>query len=170
MLDDFLRADLLSNVGTRWHGVSDRVMGGVSRESVELTGIRDRLCVRLTGDVRLDNNGGFIQMALDLAADGETLDASRYGGVSVDVWGNGELYDLRLRTADCIRPWQSYRTAFIAGPAWSQINLPFDSFEPHRLETSLDTGRLRRLGFLGIGRAFTADLAVAQLSLYEENE
>ena len=165
LLDDFLYTDLMSSAGMRWQGVSDRVMGGVSRENVELTEICGRRCLRLRGDVRLDNNGGFIQMALDLAEAGGTLDASPYTGVSVDVWGNGEEYDLRLRTADCVRPWQSYRTSFIAEPAWSQINLPFESFVPHRLGASLDLRCLRRLGFLGIGRAFAADLAVAKLSL-----
>jgi len=58
----------LSNAA--WRGFSDRVMGGVSRETVSHEVIDGECCVRLTGEVRLDNNGGFIQMAIDLAPEG----------------------------------------------------------------------------------------------------
>ena len=34
LIDDFSRTDLVSRPGTRWHGVSDRVMGGISEASV----------------------------------------------------------------------------------------------------------------------------------------
>jgi hypothetical protein len=169
-LDDFRGDDLVSALGTRWHGFSDRVMGGVSRESVVPAEIDGRRCVRLTGDVRLDNDGGFIQMALDLATNGATFDASAYRGLSLEIRGNGEHYGLHLRTADCVRPWQSYRTGFVAEPHWHEIKLPFHTFAPHRLTAPMDISRLRRLGLVAIGRAFAADLAVARLGLYRESE
>jgi hypothetical protein len=165
-LDDFRRDDLISAFGAPWRGFSDRVMGGVSRETVALAEIDGRRCLRLTGDVRLDNDGGFIQMALDLAADGAFFDASAYRDLSLQVRGNGESYGVHLRTADCVRPWQSYRARFVAEPRWREIRLPFDRFEPHRLTTPLDVRRLRRIGLVAIGRAFSADLAIARLSLY----
>lgn len=166
LLDDFRRDDFVSALATRWRGVSDRVMGGVSRETVTLAEIDGRRCLRLTGAVRLDNDGGFIQMALDLAANGASLDASAYRGLTLEIRGNGESYGLHLRTADCARPWQSYRAGFVAEPRWREIGLPFHAFAPHRLTASLDIRRLRRLGLVAIGRPFTADLAVASLSLY----
>src|SRR5512143_1823375 len=68
ILDDFSRGNRISTLGTPWRGFSDRVMGGISQEMIALTEIDGRRCLRLTGDVRLENNGGFIQMALDLAS------------------------------------------------------------------------------------------------------
>jgi hypothetical protein len=166
ILNDFTRDDLISVLGTRWRGFSDQVMGGISQETMALTEIDGRRCLRLTGDVRLENNGGFIQMALDLAPDGRTLDASAYMGVLVVVRGNGESYGVHLRTPDCVRPWQSYRANFVAGSEWQEIRLPFNRFEPHRLTAPLDVRYLRRLGLVAIGRAFHADLAVGVVGLH----
>ena len=39
--------------------------------------------------MRLENNGGFIQMALDLGPEGRTLDASSYAGVLLVARSNG---------------------------------------------------------------------------------
>lgn len=105
-------------------------MGGVSQETMALTEIDGRRCLRLTGDVRLENNGGFIQMALDLAIEGQPLDASSCAGVLLVARGNGESYGVHLRTPDCLRPWQSYRAGFVAAPEWREIRLPFQRFEP----------------------------------------
>lgn len=166
ILDDFSRDDLVSTLGTPWRGFSDQVMGGISQETIALTAIDGRPCLRLTGDVRLENNGGFIQMALDLGPEGRTLDASSYAGVLLVARGNGESYGVHLRTPACARPWQSYRAGFIAGPEWREIRVPFDRFEPYRLTEPLDVRHLRRIGLVAIGRAFHADLAVNAIGLY----
>ena len=167
VIDDFARQDLVSSLGTRWRGVSDRVMGGVSVERVALDEIDGRRCLRLTGDVRLENDGGFIQMALDLAPGGGVLDAGGYSGLDLLVRGNGEAYGAHLRTADVVRPWQAYRARFTAGPRWERVRLPFAEFAAHRIDAAFDASRLRRLGLVAIGRAFSADLCVAEVSLYQ---
>ncbi len=166
LIDDFSAPGRTSRLGTRWRGVSDRVMGGISEATVALDRIDGRACLRLTGEVRLENDGGFIQASLDLAPEGGSVDASAFAGLRLLVRGNGEGYALHLRTPDNRRPWQSYRAQFTAGPAWETVELPFASFRPHRLEAPLDVTRLRRLGLVAIGRAFQADLAVAELGFY----
>lgn len=166
LIDDFADANLVSKLGTRWRGVSDQVMGGLSEAAVTRGVIDGRACLQLTGDVRLENNGGFIQAALDLSPSGEPFDASGYRGLRLVVRGNGEQYSIHLRSPDSIRPWQSYRAHFTAGPDWQTIDLPFESFEPHRVQTALDTARLRRIGLVAIGRTFHADLAVSELAFY----
>lgn len=166
LIDDFTNVDLISKLGTRWRGVSDRVMGGVSQASVYWEKIDDRPSLRLMGDVRLDNNGGFIQASLDLAVSGDTLDASNYTGIRLIVYGNGEQYSVHLRTPDNVRPWQSYRAHFTASASWTTVQIPFGDFVPHRLEAPLDVKRLRRIGLVAIGRAFHADLTVSELSFY----
>jgi hypothetical protein len=168
LIDDFSRQDLTSKLGTQWRGVSDKVMGGISDVAVTHDVIDGRPCLRLTGDVRLENRGGFLQSALDLASSGDTFDASGYAGVRVVVRGNGEQYSVHLRTPDNIHPWQSYRAHFTAGRDWETIDLPFAAFAPYRLDVPLDISRLRRLGLVAIGRAFFADLAVSELGFYRQ--
>jgi hypothetical protein len=84
--------------------------------------------------------------------------------VRIIVRGNGEKYSVHLRTPDNVRPWQSYRANFTAGPDWKTIDLPLEPLVPYRLEAALDTTRLRRIGLVAIGRAFYADLAVSGLA------
>ncbi|TQV70627.1 CIA30 family protein [Denitrobaculum tricleocarpae] len=166
LIDDFSDSDLTSKLGTTWRGFSDRVMGGVSQASVTREQLDGRWAMRLRGDVRLENNGGFVQAALDLSPDRGMYDASGFTGLRLTVRGNGEEYGLHLRSADNTRPWQSYRAQFVAGPEWETLELPFASFTPHRLEAPLVTSRLRRIGLVAIGRAFTADLAVSEIAFY----
>ncbi len=75
ILDDRSRDDLVSSVGTTWRRVADTVMGGVSSGRLQATVMEGRPCLRLTGRVSLDNDGGFLQMSLDLNPAGE-LDAT----------------------------------------------------------------------------------------------
>jgi len=163
LIDDFGGRDLISKLGTRWRAVSDRVMGGISEASIAQDTIDGRQCLRLTGDVCLENNGGFLQAALDLHPSGKDIDVSGYTGVRLVVRGNGERYSVHLRTPDNVRPWQSYRAHFTAGADWETIHLPFKDFALHRLDAPLDTTRLRRIGLVAIGRAFHADLAVCEI-------
>lgn len=166
LVDDFSSLELVSKLGTRWLGVSDQVMGGVSEAGVARTVVARRICLRLTGDVRLENNGGFIQAACDLDREGGSLDLSRYAGLRLGVLGNGERYSVHLRTPDNTRPWQSYRGHFIAEANWAEVSLPFNAFVPHRIDLPLDISRLRRIGLVAIGRAFRADLAVCKIAFY----
>ena len=45
-----------------WRFFSDQVMGGVSEGQVSLEQDGDKVFIRLYGDVRTANNGGFIQL------------------------------------------------------------------------------------------------------------
>lgn len=148
-----------------WRLITDGVMGGVSRGQL-LDAERDgQPCQCMQGEVSTANNGGFVQMALDLT-DGEVLDASAFAGLELEVFGNGERYNAHLRTTDTRLPWQAYRASFLAEPRWQCLRLPFASFAPHRIEQPLRIDRLRRLGLVAIGRPFTAELCVARVALY----
>ena len=155
-----------ATIGTRWELIADRVMGGVSSGEMTRELVAGRPALRMRGAVSLENNGGFVQIALDLATGGVAVDARPWTGIEIDVFGNGERYNLHLRTTDVVRPWQSYRAEFIATPAWQTTRLPFSKFEPHRIDVPLDLARLRRLGVVAIGRAFSADVAIGRLQFY----
>lgn len=67
-------------------------MGGLSSGSVARETSDGRPANVLRGTVTLANNGGFIQMATDLVPAGsslETVDASRFKGVELDVRAEG---------------------------------------------------------------------------------
>lgn len=166
LIDDFRRNDFISCRGTRWRGISDRVMGGVSELSLCYRALRGRRCLQLAGQVRLENNGGFVQMALDLDPEGGDVDASSFTGLRLLVLGNDQRYAVHLRTADVSRPWQSYRAQFDALPQWQEVKIPFRELMPHRIDAPLDLTRVRRLGLVAIGRAFQAELAVAEIAFY----
>lgn len=160
VIDDLSRPDGAAAVGTRWRLVTDRVMGGVSDGTLVREIVAGRPALRMRGAVRLENNGGFVQLALDLASDGGVVDARAWRGLELDVIGNDEAYGVHLRTDTVERPWQAYRAGFRAPAAWRTVQLAFADFVPHRTEAPLDIRRLRRIGVVAIGRAFAADVAV----------
>lgn len=162
----FSLADLSATRGpARWQLFTDRVMGGVSSGEVEVAEVDGKQCLRMRGDVRLENNGGFVQIATNLSAD-EVQAAASHTGIALEVYGDGETYNVHLRTEDMGRPWQSYRASFRAEPHWHTVHLPFSGFEPHRVEGKLQPGEVRRLGLVAIGRAFAPDLCVARVWIY----
>ena len=167
LIDDFAAGDGRSRLGTEWRFVSDGVMGGRSTGRLDWDEIRGRRALCLRGEVSLANDGGFIQATLDLAPSG-TLDGRDWSGIRLLVQGNGERYNLHLKTLDLRLPWQSYRSTFTAEPDWQDVHLPFAGFVAHRVQTPLDVRRLRRLALVAIGRAFEAELCVAEIGLYRE--
>jgi hypothetical protein len=150
----------------RWRLVTDAVMGGVSRGTLANETVQGRAGIRMRGLVRTENNGGFIQLALDFDSDGRSFDASAFRGMEIDVLGNGETYGAHLRTTTMSRPQQSYRQGFFATTRWQRLAIPFSDFVPHRIEGPIDVRRLRRIGIAAIGRAFEADLTIARLAFY----
>jgi hypothetical protein len=169
-IEDLSRDFPEAATGTRWQMLSDAVMGGVSAGRITRDVIDGRPAIRMQGAVSLDNNGGFIQIALDLAPGGGAVDAAGFAGIALDVVGNDEDYGLHLRTAELSRPWQSYRAGFTARPAWRELRFPFARFVPHRTEAPLDPRLLRRIGIVAIGREFRADVAVGGVRFYGRDD
>ena len=155
--------DDLSRERPQWQLFTDRVMGGVSHGTMSREEVAGRPAIRMRGDVSLENSGGFVQIAIDLSPDGKAVDASIWRGLELDVFGNGEEYSLHLRTEDLTRPWQSYRQSFRADPQWRTVRFHFEDFKAYRTDTALNLRRLRRIGIVAIGRAFSADISVGGL-------
>jgi hypothetical protein len=166
LIDDFTGANGISSFGPQWRMFTDQVMGGISTAKWCYDMIDGRRCVRLEGEVSLENNGGFVQIALPLMKEGQPLDASSYKGVRLWARGNGEAYYIHLRSSDTRRPWQYYGARFVTGDAWRMIELPFSDFEPENLGTKLKPDRLVRIAVVAIKKEFKADIAVARLEFY----
>jgi hypothetical protein len=163
LIDDRRSGSEASTLGPAWRFFSDGVMGGVSTGGMTVETVQGRSALCLRGQVRLENNGGFIQMALELPA---LPDAPTWRGLELQVLGNAHRYGLHLRTADMTAPWQAWRAGFEAGPAWRTLRLPFQTFEPYRSGGELLPERLRRIGLVAIGERFDAELCLARLALY----
>ena len=166
LVDDFSGEQGTSAVGTEWRLFTDRVMGGVSDATSSLETIEGRRCLRLRGRVSLENNGGFIQVALPLAQGGRPFDASEFKGVRAWVRGNGKTYHIHLRTAQTRLPWQYFSAAFDSTPIWRPVDLPFDGFKPENLQAKLDARGIERIAVVAIGEEFEADVAVSRLEFY----
>ena len=168
IIDDRASGNISSSLGTSWRLVTDQVMGGVSKGDLTQDSYKGRNCLRMCGDVSTDNNGGFVQIALDLIKD-KPFDASAYAGVELSVSGNDEHYNIHVRTTDLWLPWQSYRFSFKATPEWQTIRIPFASLEAYRTTKELHKDKLKRIGLVGIGRDFKVDLCVGSIKFYVVN-
>jgi hypothetical protein len=166
IIDDRSSGDLSSNLDTQWRLVTDQVMGGISNGQLTLDSYHERKCLRMRGAVSTENNGGFVQMVLNLT-DEKRFDASAYAGVELDVAGNNESYNIHLRTADLWLPWQSYRASFKATGDWQTIRIPFAEIKAYKTTSKFRQDKLKRIGLLGIGRDFQADLCLAAIRFYK---
>ena len=98
---------------------------------------------------------GLYKWRLELVPDedGATLNAERRSSEAT----------LRVFPSDNVKLVFEFRDAERSGTSLFMKDLFRDVF---RLETPLDVTRLRRLGLVAIGRAFHADLAVAEIGFY----
>lgn len=165
IIDSRSHTDLYTDNSAMWRIFTDAVMGGVSAGVLVPAEIDGRPCLHLSGAVSLANNGGFIQASVDLSESG-CFDASAYQGIEIDIYGNGEIYNLHLRTLDTQIVWQSYRASFQTQASWQRIRLAFTDFTPHRITTPLNKSCLHRVGIVAIGRIMQADIAFTNLSFY----
>ncbi|NJS40475.1 MAG: NADH ubiquinone oxidoreductase [Rhodobacteraceae bacterium] len=159
MIDDFT-----ARPETRWRFFADTVMGGVSSGKVSFVTEGGRTHARMTGTVSTANNGGFIQMRLDMAdagPDGAT-------GVRLVVRGNDQRYFVHLRTDGTVLPWQYYQAGFDVTRDWAEVRLPFSTFEPSGalLRDTLRADRLTSIGVVAFGRDHEAMIEVREVGFY----
>jgi hypothetical protein len=93
VIDDLTEEFPITCSGTQWAGVTDRVMGGHSEGTLAREEYQGRMANVLKAHVRLENNGGFVQMATDLAlnpAVSPTVDASNFDGIVAELYYDGK--------------------------------------------------------------------------------
>lgn len=103
-----------------WIIVNDDVMGGRSSARIEATDSG----IRFTGDLSLENNGGFSSTRHLLAEPPTGMD-----GVRVELKGDGRDYQLRLRQErrfDGV----AWSAPFGTDGEWQTVEIPFSEFEP----------------------------------------
>lgn len=150
-----------------WQSADDRVMGGESIARLEQKFEENAHLACLSGRVSLANRGGFIQMKWPV--DSSAFDLSNISGVYLEVRGNGETYNVHLRSRQLWLPWQSYRQTFNTTQSWQTIYLPFSAFMGYKTSKPLEPAELSKIGIVAIGRAFEVDVCVRQLGFYRED-
>lgn len=167
LVDDFARTSGTSYLGTPWSTITDQVMGGLSSAQSTHEKVEGNPCLRLTGVVRLENNGGFIQARLALAKGDALFNAEKYRGIRLRVKGNGKSYYIHLQSSHTTRPWQYYAAEFPTTEEFRSVELPFEQFKPQNLTTKLDPKTLRRIAVVAAKEAFRADVWVASIEFYQ---
>ncbi len=156
-------AENLINKG-KWSFFSDTVMGGVSEGKAGYVNSDIGKALRLTGNVSTANNGGFIQVRIDVAsgiAKGKT-------GIVLKARGNGEQYFLHLRNSSTLLPWQYYQAGFQTSQNWREIRLPFENFKKSStfMNAAINVDTIKSIGIVAFGKNYYADISVIYLDFY----
>ena len=148
----------------RWRFFTDGVMGGVSTGRVAFLTEDVGTYAHMTGSVSTENNGGFIQMRMDLP-NGAPEDAM---GVRLIVRGNDQEYFLHLRTGGTVLPWQYYQAGFLVSGEWREVRLPFNTFERSgRLLRAIPRAdSLKSIAVVAYGRDHEAEVDVREVGFY----
>ena len=149
---------------TRWRFFADTVMGGVSTGQVTFKTQDEKSYAQMTGRVSIANNGGFIQIRMDLP----TSVPAGTQGIRLLVRGNDQSYFVHLRTNSTLLPWQYYQAEFAVTKNWTEIKLPFSAFEASGkiLRKTPRAQNLKSLGIVAYGRDHIAEIDVHKVSFY----
>ena len=112
-----------------WQIVDDVVMGGKSNGNFQLN--KDGHAV-FSGDVSLENNGGFSSVQYTFDA----LDITNYKTVYIKLKGDGNNYQFRLKKDQ--NDYYSYKKEFNTNGDWQTIKLQLASLQPTYRGRSLD--------------------------------
>lgn len=139
-------------------------MGGVSTGSVSFLSEDKAIHARMTGRVSTANNGGFIQMRIELP----TAAPEGSEGVRLIVRGNEQRYFVYLRTNGTVLPWQYYQAGFDVSRDWVEVRLPFSAFEASgRILRSIPRAQgLKSRGIVAFGRDHDAEIEVLEVGFY----
>lgn len=142
-IDDFRGAR--EDIG--WQAVNDGVMGGLSEGGP----IKHDDFLRFSGNLSLENNGGFSSIRRSVA-----LDLSQASGVRLLVRGDGRTYQFRFQTdARLQNRWAvAFSGAFeTKKDEWVEVVVPFSelsqSFRGYQFDNyTFDPTKIERLGII----------------------
>lgn len=107
-----------------WYTVNDNVMGGISTSSVRIDPDSEKLT--FSGSVSLENNGGFASTRSDWVS----YNLQGYDGILMRVFGDGNVYRFRIRTA-LTGPEVAYTALFeTKAGTWQDVYIPFTDMIP----------------------------------------
>ncbi len=117
ILTDFNNASELQS----WYVVNDGVMGGLSKGYLRHN---DAGYAVFSGDISLDNNGGFSSIRKTY----NKQDISGYTYAVLKVRGDGKKYQFRVKSSS--REYHSYVYEFSTQEEWEEIIIPLKEMRP----------------------------------------
>ena len=165
MILDQLKNPKITNQSQKWNFITDQVMGGVSTGKFIVEKVDGEMCYRMTGDVSTENNGGFIQIRAKLNPE---INSKDYEGVYVKVYGNEKNYNLHLRTALTLAPWQYYSYTFTTTKNWIEIRAPFEQFKKSNFyqPKSIVGQNIKSVGLVAGFDDFKSDICLSEIGFY----
>lgn len=115
---DFSAESSLDN----WYTVDDVVMGGVSNSSFEISEQGNAV---FSGNVSLDNNGGFASLRHVF----QKLDMGSFQTIAIRLKGDGLRYQFRVKSSRNER--HSYTYYFDTSGSWQWIEIPLSEMYPN---------------------------------------
>ena len=164
MAQTILFDDFLDNPTKRWEFITDQVMGGVSTGNVSFMTEKGTSYARMTGNVSLENNGGFIQFRRRVTSHFEKSKQ----GLELKLRGNDQQYFVHIRTTGTFLPWQHYHAPFSSNSDWTIVRIPFSMFERSSgfLSKKITAKNIRSIGIVAFGKKHEVQLDVKQISIF----
>tara|TARA_Y100001970_G_C13977788_1_gene721531 strand:+ start:119 stop:727 length:609 start_codon:yes stop_codon:yes gene_type:complete len=146
----------------KWTFITDNVMGGVSKGSLNFFKSKDDIIAHMSGEVSTKNNGGFIQIRREL----KNINLTKLESISFLAKGNNEEYFLHIRTKKTILPWQYYSVKFFVNDKFSEFILPIANFKKSNflLPSKVLSKDIKSIAFVAYGKNFTADLFIKSIN------
>ena len=156
--------DNLGDTRAQWDAISDNVMGGISEVNFYELDDGANKFYRLEGPVSTANNGGFIQVRVNMP----TGAATEFKGIKLKVKGNGDEYFVHIRNSSSKLPWHYYSKSFIAKNEWQVIELPFSEFlrSSNFIRKKMKVESIKTIGLVAYGKDYDADVSILGMSFY----
>lgn len=164
MAQTILFDDFTDKPAERWEFITDQVMGGVSTGNVSFMTEKGTSYARMTGNVSLKNNGGFIQLRRRVTSH---FDKSKQG-LELKLRGNKQQYFVHIRTTGTFLPWQYYHAPLSSNSDWTIVRMPFSMFERSSgfLSKKITAKNIRSVGIVAFGKEHEVQLDVKQISIF----
>ena len=146
-----------------WVAISDQVMGGESSGAIAHDEREGSPCTCLTGRTSLENNGGFLQMKLQIEPEESLAD---YDGLFIELCGPAHDYNLNVKTTQLEKPWQSYRCTLSIATQWTRFVVPYAALSAHRTDVEFDSTKIRSVAVIAFGEAFDVEVCVRRFGFY----
>ena len=119
-----------------WRIVNDNVMGGVSKSTLYLNKSGNLI---FSGDVSLDNNGGFASCRLAI----DNVNLEGISSFKIRVKGDGNTYKLRLNQ---FNRRASYSSNFKSSKnKWTEVEITLDDMKKGQTQKKLDAQYMREI-------------------------
>ncbi len=141
----------------KWKYISDNVMGGISTGEVHY----QNNIATLTGNVSTENNGGFIQIRMNL----NKINLDKAKSIKLIAKGNKQKYFIHLRTTGTFLPWQYYQAEFIVGENFKEFILPIKDFKKSGslMVKKVNPKKITSIGLVAYGRDHEVKLTIKEI-------